>query len=35
MHSREDYIIVCVLGNERFVVVSLKGSTGSNIWEQS
>lgn len=34
MHLREDYIIVCVLNNERFVVVSLKESNGSNIREQ-
>jgi hypothetical protein len=34
MHLREEYISVCVLSNERFVVVPLKESKGSNIWKQ-
>jgi len=34
MHSRKDYVIVCVFRNERFVVVPLKGSKGTDIWGQ-
>jgi hypothetical protein len=30
---REDYVIVFVFNNERFVIVPLKGSKGSDIWE--
>jgi hypothetical protein len=30
---REDYDIVFVFRNERFVTVPSKGSKGSNIWE--
>jgi hypothetical protein len=35
MQSLEDCFIVCVLRNEKFVVVPLKGSKSSSIWGQT